>query len=114
MKTKNSNAQDTVAYYQHNHLHTPMQATDKNGHVVWAASYDAFGQATVITPTATVDKPTISSNLRLPGQYEDSETGLHYNWNRYYDSAIGRYIASDPLADTGFANCRIPDDHRDA
>jgi RHS repeat-associated protein len=35
--------------------------------------------------------------LRFPGQYYDAETGLHYNWYRYYDSGIGRYITADPL-----------------
>ncbi len=36
-------------------------------------------------------------NLRFPGQYFDSETGLHYNYFRDYDPSIGRYIQSDPM-----------------
>jgi len=96
IKTKNSANEDTIAYFQHNHLNAPIQATDKSGNVVWAASYGPFGEATVTTPAATADKPTIASNLRLPGQYEDSETGLHYNWNRYYEAATGRYLSVDP------------------
>jgi RHS repeat-associated protein len=35
--------------------------------------------------------------LRFPGQYCDDETGLHYNHQRYYDPATGRYLTPDPL-----------------
>ena len=35
--------------------------------------------------------------LRFPGQYEDPETGLHYNNHRYYDPLTGRYLTPDPL-----------------
>jgi len=35
--------------------------------------------------------------LRLPGQYFDKETNLHYNYFRDYDPNIGRYVESDPL-----------------
>ena len=42
--------------------------------------------------------------LRFPGQVYDSETQLHYNWNRYYDPRIGRYITSDPIGLEGGLN----------
>jgi RHS repeat-associated protein len=35
--------------------------------------------------------------LRLPGQYFDKETNLHYNYLRDYDPSLGRYAQSDPL-----------------
>jgi len=35
--------------------------------------------------------------LRFPGQYEDPETGLHYNNQRYYDPASASYMTPDPL-----------------
>jgi RHS repeat-associated protein len=58
---------------------------------VWSAKYNSFGKATV-DPSSTVANP-----LRFPGQYEDTETGLHYNAYRYYDTNIGKYLRVDSL-----------------
>jgi len=46
----------------------------------------------------------ITVNLRFAGQYYDSETGLYYNWHRYYDPKTGRYISSDPIGLAGGLN----------
>jgi RHS repeat-associated protein len=35
--------------------------------------------------------------LRFPGQYYDTETGLHYNLHRYYNPETGAYLTPDPL-----------------
>ncbi|GHU04745.1 hypothetical protein AGMMS49960_20810 [Betaproteobacteria bacterium] len=50
------------------------------------------------------NQPTITSQLRLPGQYEDEETGLHYNFRRCYEPETGRYITSDPIGVEGGIN----------
>ena len=104
IKAKDTQNADTVAYYHHDHLGTPIQATDRSGIVVWSAQYNVFGQATITTPTATDDKPVIASNLRFPGQIEDAETGLYYNWHRYYDPELGRYVTADPIGLVGGVN----------
>ena len=37
----------------------------------------------------------VEGGLRT-AEWEDKETGLYYNWHRYYDSGAGRYVRSDP------------------
>lgn len=104
IKTRDSNGQDLIGYYHHDHLGTPIQVTDKAGRVVWAAEYKAFGRAQITRGAETVDRPTIPSNIRLPGQYEDEEIGLHYNLRRYYDPEGGRYISEDQIGLSGGVN----------
>src|SRR5690606_36525069 len=73
------------------HLGTPQRMFDcGEGDIVWAADYEAFGRAHEYVPESTAT-PIISTNIRFPGQYEDEETGLHYNWWRYYEPGQGRY-----------------------
>ena len=60
-------------FYHNDHLGTPQSMTDAAGDIVWEATYEAFGKATVDPDS------TIANNLRFPGQYWDEETGLHYN-----------------------------------
>ena len=87
-----------LAYYYHNdHLGTPQILTNDSGIVSWKAVYTPFGDAEI--QVETVENP-----FRFPGQYYDQETGLHYNWNRYYDPKTGRYLTPDPVGLEGGIN----------
>ena len=39
----------------------------------------------------------IPTGARFPGQWFQTESGLHQNWMRDYDPVTGRYIEADPL-----------------
>lgn len=43
------------------------------------------------------DSGGVSTALRFPGQYEDPESGLYYNNQRYYDPTSGSYLTPDFL-----------------
>jgi len=87
-------------FYLNDHLGTPQQLASKNGAQSWTAIYEAFGKVTTTVSSVT-------NNLRFPGQYEDIETGKHYNFQRIYDNHTGKYTKTDPIGLPGGANSYI-------
>ena len=84
------------------HLGTPQVVTNARQKVVWQAHTAPFGQARLTSaPTTVDDASTFTMDLRLPGQIFDAETGLHYNYQRDYDPALGRYLTPDPIGLAG-------------
>lgn len=80
-------------YYIHTGaVSEPLVLTDSTQAKVWDAFVEPYGIAkTFATPSATID-------LRLPGQWEQIETGgLFQNGIRDYDPTLGRYVQADPL-----------------
>jgi len=86
-------------YFHNDALGTPHALTDKAGQIVWSDNDDEFGAAQIASTGGTSSTSSVVCNLRFPGQYFDAETGLHYNFHRYYDPALGRYITEDPIRD---------------
>jgi RHS repeat-associated protein len=95
--------QSDLRFIHGDHLGTPQRVTDESGHVVWSASYLPFGEAEV-NEDPDGDGTAYSLQLRLPGQYHDKESGLHYNHFRMYDAALGRYLRTDPIGLDGGIN----------
>lgn len=87
----------TVYYIHTDQLGTPQLVTDANQAVVWSTTYQPYGTTGLVTAS-------ITQNLRLPGQYFDTETGFHYNGFRDYMPGIGRYLESDPIGLGGGMN----------
>jgi RHS repeat-associated protein len=79
----------TVSFVRTDHIGRPVFGTNSTGTKVWTAAYLPFGGVRTTTGTPI--------NLRFPGQWFQSESGLHQNWMRDYDPATGRYLQADPL-----------------
>ncbi|AGZ37875.1 hypothetical protein PVLB_25480 [Pseudomonas sp. VLB120] len=94
---------DAIAWYQCDHLGTPMELTDEQGNVAWAGQYKAWGEVRE-ERSEWARQQGLSNPIRFPGQYQDCETGLHYNRHRYYEPRQGRFISRDPISYRGGLN----------
>ena len=83
-------------------LDTPRVILDRLNRVRWRWDAEPFG--TTMPNENPSGLGTFSFNLRLPGQYFDKETNLHYNYFRDYDPATGRYVQADPVGLAGGIN----------
>jgi RHS repeat-associated protein len=81
---------DRRYFYHNDHLGTPQKVTDTQGRLSWEASYLSFGSADIFSDLS------FPNMLRFPGQYYDSESSLHYNFHRYFDTTTQRYLQCDP------------------
>ncbi|EBE4468514.1 type IV secretion protein Rhs [Salmonella enterica] len=90
-----------VWYYHTDVTGTPQEVTAADGTLVWAGYIRGFGEnaADISNSGAYFHQP-----LRLPGQYFDDETGLHYNLFRYYAPECGRFVSQDPIGLKGGIN----------
>jgi len=81
-----------ATYYVHTgQVHEVLAVTDTTGATVLESYMQPYGLQGVLSGA-------YSLNLRLPGQWAQTEAGgLSQNWFRDYDPKLGRYVQTDPL-----------------
>ena len=83
-------------YVHTDHLNTPRRISrPSNNKLRWRWDPTPFGEGVPNENPQALG--VFKYHLRFPGQYFDIETNLAYNYFRDYDSAIGRYVESDPI-----------------
>ncbi len=80
----------TVQYMHQDQQGSTRLLTDSTGSVVGTYSYDAYGNTTSHTGSA-------STTLQYDGQYTDAESGFQYLNARYYDPSTTQFLSRDPL-----------------
>jgi RHS repeat-associated protein len=82
-------------YYHHDGIGSVANVTSATGAAQWTYSYEPFGTAR----TETQNDPAAPANVvRFAGELADTGTGLYHLRARQYDPALGRFLATDPLA----------------
>ena len=89
-----------IRYFHTDQIGIPREMTDEAGKIIWRGQYSAWGKLTAEEKT----NPSIHQPFRLQNQYADEETGLHYNFFRYYDAHCGRFTQQDPIKLAGGDN----------
>ena len=87
-------------YFHCDQIGIPREMTDKDGNLLWFGNYTGWGrlkEETKVTDSAY-------QPFRLQNQYADRETGLHYNFFRYYEPDAGRFVNQDPIGLEGGEN----------
>lgn len=99
--TEEGESRQQTHYFYCNQIGIPREMTDKDGNLLWIGNYTAWGrlkEETRVTDSAY-------QPFCLQNQYADRETGLQYNFYRYYESEAGRFVNQDPIWLWGARNC---------
>ena len=93
-KLKLNSSVSGAKYFIADHLGSTRALTNASGAIVESAAYDSFGNATA----------ALSTRYGYTGRELDSDTGLMYYRNRWYDAQMGRFVSEDPIQFEGGNN----------
>ncbi|MEQ1593997.1 MAG: RHS repeat-associated core domain-containing protein [Casimicrobium sp.] len=85
---------ETLTFIHPHITGSPLMATDADGNVVWREDYSAFGERKKNETNANAG--TNANQNWFIGKPQDTQTGLVYFGQRWYDPQIGRFISMDP------------------
>ena len=80
-------------YFHCDQIGIPREMTDGEGNLVWFGDYYGWGE--LKSETKVTD--SAYQPFRLQNQYADRETGLHYNFFRYYEPDAGRFVDQEKI-----------------
>ncbi|VEF00440.1 RHS repeat-associated core domain-containing protein [Neisseria canis] len=89
-----------LSYFHNDQIGIPREMTDQLGNLLWYGEYTAWGRL----KTDERVYQHVHQPFRLQNQYCDEETGLHYNFFRYYEAETGRFTNQDPIGLEGGVN----------
>jgi len=96
-----SNGGDTGSHFYPivtDHLGTPKEVFTIDGELIWQADHTLWGRLSEVKRKEDENyRPVVDCSLRFQNQWEDEESGLYYNLNRYYDPDSGQYLSPDPI-----------------
>jgi len=85
---------ETLTFIHPSITGSPMMASDSAGKVVWREDYSAFGERK--KNEANANAGVAANQNWFIGKPQDTQTGLVYFGNRWYDPLTGRFISFDP------------------
>jgi len=92
-------AGDNIRYYTTDANYNVTATTDAaTGDIVERYVYNAYGKATVYSPTWSNPAAPSTDGPLYGGYFFDAESGLYQARNRYYDSSLSTFISRDPVA----------------
>ncbi len=77
----------------------PSEEVSASGELAWMARKGTWGEG-FSAVGASGGEPAL-------GQWYDAESGLHYNFFRYYDPDVGRFLSPDPIDLLGGMNAYL-------
>ena len=87
----------TMSYYEADGVASITSLSNSAGALANTYTFDSFGQLTAHTGT-------LANPFQYTGREFDSETGINYYRERYFDPSSGRFLSEDPLRFTTATN----------